>query len=64
MVSSSLSLSTVGPGHYNGVSVWQVLFHVLNHGTDHRAQLLAMVAQFEAPTFDQDYALYVRGKLR
>jgi uncharacterized damage-inducible protein DinB len=48
----------------DGLQVWQVLFQVLNHGTDHRAQLLSMLAQFEAPTFAQDYALFVRGKLR
>ncbi|MFN2190268.1 MAG: DinB family protein, partial [Candidatus Promineifilaceae bacterium] len=34
-----------------GMEVWQVLFHVLNHGTDHRAQLLAMLNQLGVETF-------------
>ncbi len=33
---------------------WQVLSHVINHGTDHRAQLLAALHQLDAPTFAQD----------
>jgi uncharacterized damage-inducible protein DinB len=36
--------------------VWQVLIHVFNHGTDHRAQMLAMMHPFGVPTFAQDYA--------
>jgi uncharacterized damage-inducible protein DinB len=36
--------------------VWQVLIHVFNHGTDHRAQMLAMLHPFGVPTFAQDYA--------
>lgn len=44
-------------------TVWQVLFHVLNHGTDHRAQTLAMLAQLNVKGFPQDYYLYLRGKL-
>lgn len=47
-----------------GLAVWQVLFHVLNHGTDHRAQLLSMLIYLEAPTFAQDYVLYNKGKWR
>ena len=43
--------------------VWQVLFHVLNHGTDHRAQVLAMLNQMGIATFPQDYALYVLGRI-
>jgi uncharacterized damage-inducible protein DinB len=43
--------------------VWQVLIHVLNHGTDHRAQMLAMLNQMGVETFPQDYALYLLGRL-
>jgi len=46
------------------MAVWEVLWHVLNHGTDHRAQTLAMLAQLGAPTFPQDYALFAAGKLK
>ncbi len=42
---------------------WEVLWHVLNHGTDHRAQTLAILAQLGVETFAQDYALYRMGKL-
>lgn len=38
--------------------VWQVLLHVVNHGTDHRAQILRLLYEFVAPTFDQDYILW------
>jgi uncharacterized damage-inducible protein DinB len=43
-------------------AVWQVLFHVLNHGTDHRAQVLAMLAQLGVSGYAQDYYLYLLGK--
>ncbi|CUS05460.2 DinB family protein [Candidatus Promineifilum breve] len=43
-------------------AVWQVLFHVLNHGTDHRAQTLSMLAQLGAKSFAQDYYLHLMGK--
>ena len=38
---------------------WQVLLHVANHGTDHRAQILRALYDFGAPTFDQDLILYL-----
>jgi uncharacterized damage-inducible protein DinB len=41
---------------YRTFKVWQVLIHVFNHGTDHRAQMLAMMYPFGVPTFAQDYA--------
>ncbi len=40
---------------------WQILFHVLNHATDHRAQILAMLNTLGAPTFPQDYIYFVWG---
>lgn len=40
------------------VAVWQVLAHVLNHGTDHRAQVLRLLHDFGAPTFEQDWMIY------
>ena len=47
--------------HYGGMktsSVWEILVHVINHGTDHRAQILAMLHQMGAPTLEQDMILY------
>jgi uncharacterized damage-inducible protein DinB len=38
---------------------WQVLLHVVNHGTDHRAQLLRALHDFGAPTFPQDLIIYL-----
>jgi uncharacterized damage-inducible protein DinB len=42
-----------------GGPVWQVLLHVVNHGTDHRAQVLRILHDFGAPTFDQDLIFHV-----
>jgi uncharacterized damage-inducible protein DinB len=33
---------------------WQVLSHLVNHGTDHRAQVLRALHELGAPTFSQD----------
>lgn len=38
---------------------WQVIAHICNHGTDHRAQILRLLHDFGAPTFDQDLVLYL-----
>jgi uncharacterized damage-inducible protein DinB len=39
--------------------VWQVLLHVANHGTDHRAQLLRLLNDLGIETKSQDYIFYV-----
>ena len=39
--------------------VWQVLLHVVNHGTDHRAQILRLLNDFGILTTSQDYIFYV-----
>jgi uncharacterized damage-inducible protein DinB len=39
--------------------VRQVLTHLVNHGTDHRAQILRILHDFGAPTFDQYLILYL-----
>ncbi len=39
--------------------VWQVLMHLVNHGTDHRAQVLRALHDFGAPTFDQDLIMHL-----
>ncbi len=38
---------------------WQVLLHMVNHGTDHRAQVLRILHDVGAPTFDQDLILHL-----
>jgi uncharacterized damage-inducible protein DinB len=39
--------------------MWQVLLHVVNHGTDHRAQLLRLLNDLGVKTVSQDYIFYV-----
>lgn len=41
--------------------VWQILLHVVNHATDHRAQTLRLLDQLGAPTFEQDFMIYLWG---
>ena len=41
--------------------VWQILLHVANHATDHRAQTLRLLDQLGAPTFEQDFMIYLGG---
>jgi uncharacterized damage-inducible protein DinB len=41
--------------------VWQVLIHVANHATDHRAQVLAMLNTLGVKTFPQDFIFHLWG---
>jgi uncharacterized damage-inducible protein DinB len=41
------------------LTVWQVLIHVVNHGTDHRAQLLRILHDLGVKTVSQDYIFFV-----
>ena len=48
--------------HRGGIkqnAVWEILAHVVNHGTDHRAQMLAMLYRLCAPTTEQDLMFYL-----
>lgn len=38
---------------------WQVLLHLVNHGTDHRATVLEKLHEFGAPTFPQDFIIWL-----
>jgi uncharacterized damage-inducible protein DinB len=38
---------------------WQILLHVTNHGTDHRAQILSILHRLGAPTLEQDLMIYL-----
>jgi uncharacterized damage-inducible protein DinB len=38
---------------------WQVLLHVVNHGTDHRAQILRSLHDLGVKTTAQDFIFYV-----
>lgn len=47
------------PDEDRDLLVWQVLLHVVNHGTDHRAQLLRSLHDMGLATTSQDYIFYV-----
>ncbi len=47
------------PGEDENLIVWQVLLHVVNHGTDHRAQVLRVLGDLGVKTGPQDYIFYV-----
>jgi uncharacterized damage-inducible protein DinB len=49
------------PDEDKDLIVWQVLLHVANHGTDHRAQLLRNLHDLGVETEYQDYIFYVYG---
>jgi uncharacterized damage-inducible protein DinB len=46
-------------GEDEDLILWQVLLHVVNHGTDHRAQLLRILHDLGAKTPPQDFVFYV-----
>jgi uncharacterized damage-inducible protein DinB len=50
-------------GEDKDLILWQVLLHVVNHGTDHRAQLLRVLNDLGVKTVYQDYIFYVYGHL-
>jgi len=45
------------------LTAWQVLLHVANHGTDHRAQLLRELHDLGVKTTSQDYIFYIFDNL-
>lgn len=56
---------TVRPDFWNdpwSVKAWQGLMQVLNHSTDHRAQLLDAVRELGGPTDEQDYLSYLHER--
>ncbi len=50
-------------GEDKDLILWQVLLHVVNHGTDHRAQLLRLLHDLGIKTAPQDYIFYVYDHL-
>jgi uncharacterized damage-inducible protein DinB len=51
------------PDEDRDLIVWQVLLQVVNHGTDHRAQLLRLLNDLGVKTTSQDYIFYVYAHL-
>jgi uncharacterized damage-inducible protein DinB len=50
-------------GADQALTVWQVLLHVGNHGTDHRAQILRLLNDLGVQTAAQDYIFYIFDNL-
>ena len=50
-------------GEDENLILWQVLLHVVNHGTDHRAQLLRNLNDLGVKTAYQDYIFYAYENL-
>lgn len=50
-------------GEDQDLILWQVLLHVVNHGTDHRAQILRLLNDLGIKTAPQDYIFYVYDHL-
>jgi uncharacterized damage-inducible protein DinB len=48
-----------GAGEDEDLLLWQALLQVVNHGTDHRAQLLRLLNDLGLKTPPQDYIFYV-----
>jgi uncharacterized damage-inducible protein DinB len=46
-------------GEDEGLRLWQILLHVVNHGTDHRAQILRALHDLGLETSSQDYVFYL-----
>jgi len=38
---------------------WQILLHIVNHGTDHRATVLQQLNEFGVMTFPQDFVIWL-----
>lgn len=38
---------------------WQILLHLVNHGTDHRATILQQLNEFGVKTFPQDLVMWL-----
>ena len=49
------------PDEDRDLIVWQVLLHVANHGTDHRAQILRLLNDLGVDTSYQDFIFYIYG---
>lgn len=50
-------------GEDQDLILWQVLLHVANHGTDHRAQILRMLNDLGVKTTSQDYVFFIYDTL-
>ena len=47
--------------HYQH-KIGEALIHVVNHSTDHRAQMLRLIGDYGGQTFEQDIIFYLRAE--
>ncbi len=52
------------PEEDKNLIVWQVLLHVINHGTDHRAQILRLLHDMGVKTSSQDLIFHIYDHLK
>ncbi|WP_162909366.1 DinB family protein [Aggregatilinea lenta] len=50
-------------GEDGDLPLWMALLHVVNHGTDHRAQILRLLNDLGLNTGPQDYIFYIYDDL-
>ncbi len=55
----SVELHFPGRGGSHSNTRLQILMHMVNHGTDHRAQILALLHDLGGQTFEQDLILHL-----
>jgi uncharacterized damage-inducible protein DinB len=55
---TTITYRTLSSGATLQTPLWLILSHILNHGTDHRAQTLALIHQVGGKTVAQDLMLY------
>jgi uncharacterized damage-inducible protein DinB len=60
-ITQKLEYQNLSGKHYN-TPLFEILMHVANHGTDHRAQMLALLHHLGTKTIEQDVIVYVREK--
>jgi uncharacterized damage-inducible protein DinB len=49
--------------HAMPFSVGHTLFHIVNHGTEHRSEILRILNDYGIETFDQDFASYLFSQM-
>lgn len=59
LTDDALGRRPIVEGEDRDLLLWQILLHVANHGTDHRAQLLRLLNDLGVKTTSQDYIFYV-----
>jgi uncharacterized damage-inducible protein DinB len=59
LTDEALGRKPIAEGEDTDLLLWQILLHVANHGTDHRAQLLRLLNDLGVKTTSQDYIFYV-----